>query len=370
MGDGSRRAALAVTAVFVYGTLRDDRLRGVVLGGPVTGAPGFVAGAVCATGFAATLVGDEGRAEGLLLDGLAPDARARLDRYAALSGQTARHCAVQTAGGAVAAVLYAGGAPEGAWSLAGWQAQLGDAAVLAVAELLDLPANGAGGWRYGSALSRAASRLRAGQTGARQVRRAQAAGDVTVARLARPYGAFFAVEEADLAFRRFDGGMSETVTRAAFVMADAVTVLPYDPVRDRVLLVEQFRAGPFLRGDAECWSLEAIAGRIDPGETPEEAARREAVEEAGLVLGAMEFVAGYYPSPGAVTEYLYSYVALADLPDGVAGVFGVEGEAEDIRGHLLDFERLMALVAGGEVNNAPLVLTALWLQRERARLRA
>ena len=184
-----------------------------------------------------------------------------------------------------------------------------------------------------------------------------------------PYARFFAVEEYDLAFRQFDGGLGPVVTRAVFVSGDAVTVLPYDPLRDRVLVVEQFRSGPFGRGDANPWQLEAIAGRIDAGETAEEAARREAVEEAGLTLGALEKVAEYYPTPGICAEFLYSYVAICELPDGSAGVFGVEGEAEDIRGHLIGFSDLMALVASGEVGNAPLILTALWLQRERARLR-
>jgi nudix-type nucleoside diphosphatase (YffH/AdpP family) len=145
--------------------------------------------------------------------------------------------------------------------------------------------------------------------------------------------------------------------------------LPYDPVRDRVLLVEQFRAGPMARGDAQAWQLEPIAGRVDPSETPEMAARREAEEEAGLHLTRLEEVARYYPSPGAVSEFLYSYVAVTDLPDGVAGVFGLAEEAEDIRGHLITLDHLLALVATGEVQNAPLILTALWLQRERPRLR-
>jgi nudix-type nucleoside diphosphatase (YffH/AdpP family) len=184
-----------------------------------------------------------------------------------------------------------------------------------------------------------------------------------------PYANFFAVEEYEVSWRQFDGGMSPSVTRAVFVSGDAVTVLPYDPVRDRVLVVEQFRAGPLARGDAQAWQIEAIAGRIDPGETPEQAARREAVEEANLRLDRLLEVARYYPSTGGVSEYIYSYVALTDLPDGSAGVFGVEGEAEDIRGHLISFDRLMDLVASGEVENAPLIITALWLQRERARLR-
>ncbi len=183
------------------------------------------------------------------------------------------------------------------------------------------------------------------------------------------HAGFFGLDVHRLRHSRFDGGVSPWLVREVFVVGDAVTVLPYDPVRDRVLLIEQFRMGPFGRGDPLPWQLEAIAGRIDPGETPEDAARREAVEEAGLVLGALEKVAEYYPTPGAVTEYLYSYVALCDLPDGVAGVFGAAEEAEDIKGHLLPFDRLVEAITAGEIGNAPLLLTVLWLQRERGRLR-
>jgi ADP-ribose pyrophosphatase len=222
--------------------------------------------------------------------------------------------------------------------------------------------------RLGSLRVAAASEARAAGAAGRGLR--IGTGEVTVETLRHAHAGFFGLEVLTLRHRRFDGAMSPQMTREVFVAGDAVTVLPYDPLRDRVLLIEQFRTGPLGRGDPLPWQLEAIAGRIDPGETPEEAARREAVEEAGLTLGALEKVAEYYPSPGAVAEYLYSYVALCDLPDGVAGVFGAEAEGEDIRGHLLPFDGLMAAVAGGEVSNAPLILTALWLQRERGRLRA
>ncbi|MEL7115301.1 MAG: NUDIX domain-containing protein, partial [Pseudomonadota bacterium] len=166
----------------------------------------------------------------------------------------------------------------------------------------------------------------------------------------------------------FNGEMSETVKRAAFVSGDAVTVLPYDPRRDRVLVIEQFRFAPFVRGDRHPWSLEPVAGRIDAGETPEEAVRREMREEVSLDLGALHHIGSYYPSPGAVTEYLYSYIGIADLPDKAAGIGGLEDEAEDIRGMLLGFDELMALVSSSEAQNGPLILSALWLAAHRSDL--
>lgn len=218
-------------------------------------------------------------------------------------------------------------------------------------------------------LVRAASRLRAVDAPPASLRHDTRAGDVSISALRQPYAHFFAVEESDVSWRRFDGSDSATVTRAAFISGDAVTVLPYDPKRDLVLVIEQFRAGPLARGDAQLWQIEAIAGRVDAFETPEQAARREAVEEAGLTLTDLIPISRFYPSPGAVSEYIYSYLALTALPEGITGIFGVEGEAEDIRGHLISFDRLMEMVASGEVENAPLILTALWLQRERPRLR-
>jgi ADP-ribose pyrophosphatase len=221
--------------------------------------------------------------------------------------------------------------------------------------------------RLGSLRVEAAGRVRAQERGPTALR--TGSGEVEAKPPEPRHAGFFGLDVLRLRHRRFDGSKSPWLTREVFVTGDAVTVLPYDPRRDRVLLIEQMRIGPFGRGDPMPWQLEAIAGRIDPGETPEEAARREAVEEAGLVLGALEKVAAYYPTPGAVTEFLYSYVALCDLPDGIAGVFGAAEEAEDIQGHLVAFDRVVDLVASGEISNAPLLLTVLWLQRERARLR-
>lgn len=225
--------------------------------------------------------------------------------------------------------------------------------------------------RRGPMLDRAASTLRADAAPAPQgMRHPARQGDFDRGQVRLPFAGFFAVEEFDMVFRQFDGSLSQPVSREVFIGCDAVTVLPYDPQRDRVLVIEQVRTGPMARGDANPWQLEAVAGRIDAGETPEIAARREAVEEAGLKLGRLEFVAGYYPSTAAFSEYLFSYIGLCDLPDGVAGVYGLAEEAENIRGHLLPLTELITRMDAGEIGNAPLILSAQWLLRHRSRLRA
>lgn len=179
---------------------------------------------------------------------------------------------------------------------------------------------------------------------------------------AEPYADFFAVEEMHLCHRLHGGGWSPVVKRAGFVLGDAVVVLPWDAKRDRVLLIDQFRVGPAMRGDRQPWMLEAIAGRIDVGETPEIAARREALEEAQLPLGRLFPALHHYPSPGAIGEYLYCYVAEADLPDDAGGVHGLDSEAEDIRSHLVSTGALARLVMDGQISNGPLALLALWFQ--------
>lgn len=220
-------------------------------------------------------------------------------------------------------------------------------------------------------LMRAGSHVRAEHAAPTDLRSDKTAGGDVVIKAARtPYVNYFKVGELDLSFRRFDGAMSEVVTRAGFEAADAVTVLPYDAAADTVLLVEQFRMGPLLRGDPKPWMLEPIAGRIDPGESPQSTARREAVEEAGLTLTHLEQVAAGYPSPGAYTEFLYSFVALTSLEGQGGGTFGLHSEAEDIRTHVVPFARLLDLVQSGEITCGPLLMTVFWLSLNRDRLRA
>ena len=142
------------------------------------------------------------------------------------------------------------------------------------------------------------------------------AADVEAVERRQAYARFFGIEEHLLRHRRFDGGRSEPLERAVFTSGDAVVVLPWDPRRDAVLLIEQFRAGPFARRDPRPWRLETVAGRCDRNEPTEATARREAREEAGIELGRIERIAEFYPSPAIMSEFITAFVGEADLRRG------------------------------------------------------
>lgn len=264
--------------------------------------------------------------------------------------------------------------PSGQLAPGGGEAvRLPDPALLAemVAELASfvgrVPAEEARA-RLATVTARALARVRGRSALPARLRQPHAPEDARSERLERPFVGHFALEHHELRHRRFDGTMTPTLDRLVFASGDAVTVLPYDPVRDRVLLIEQFRAGPFARHDAVPWCLETIAGRCDADESLEQTARREAEEEAGLALGRLERILGYYPTPAIAAEFITGFIGEAYLPER-NGLFGLDSEHEDIRAFTLPRQEAEAAVASGEVNNAPLALSILWLAANAERLR-
>ena len=183
------------------------------------------------------------------------------------------------------------------------------------------------------------------------------------------YKGFFSVEEHDLSYRKFNNQQSSILTRSALISSDAVIVLPYDPVNDRILLIEQFRAGPYVKGDENPWVLEPIAGLIDEGETPESAGIREAQEEALLEIKRLELVARSYPSPGISTEFFHQYIGIVELLDSSNLIAGLQSENEDIRSHIFEYEQFFEMIESGKVKVGPLILLGLWLSKNRNRLR-
>ncbi len=184
----------------------------------------------------------------------------------------------------------------------------------------------------------------------------------------RCHDGFFKLDLLRLRHERFGGGWSVPLSRELFLQREAVAALPWDPGSDRVVLIEQFRSGA-IGAPGGPWLIEAVAGLREPGEDPETVARREVAEEAGLRVGRLEPVGAYRSSPGATNELVHVFIAEVAAP-AAGGIFGVEGEHEDIRSLVLAAEEAFAWRRAGRITAATAVVPLLWLEAHRARLRA
>lgn len=182
----------------------------------------------------------------------------------------------------------------------------------------------------------------------------------------RVHDGFYKFDALQLQHERFDGGWTGPLRRELLVQRTAVAVLPYDPGQDLVVLVEQFRTG-CVDLPGEPWLIEAVAGLVEPGETPEQVAAREVREETGLAIGRLASVCQYHASPGGTSERVQVFVA--EIRAAAGGVFGVAHEDEDIRTHVLPAEQAFAMVADGRIIAANGVIPILWLQLHRDWLR-
>ncbi len=180
------------------------------------------------------------------------------------------------------------------------------------------------------------------------------------------YQGFFEARRYWLRHALFSGGMSQPVMRECFEPGQSVGVLPYDPQRDEVAVIEQFRIGA-LRHPQGPWVLEAVAGVIEPGETAQAVAHREAYEEAGCHLDHLEFVARYLVSPGGNSEEQTVFCGLTDT-SALGGIHGLAAEGEDIRVHVLALDEALSLIASGGIHAAQLILALQWLALNRQRL--
>lgn len=372
-----------MTNLFFYGSLRDPELLDIVLGEdqssveitPATLSDHNVFWAK-GQGFPMIAAANGQELQGVAALGLTEDHIARLNFYEGgfaydLLSMTAQHGDRQIEVQVYwpEAGLYE---PAQPWLLQDWQESWGALSREAATEVMAL--YGAVSHqelqlRFPRIRAMAASRLRAREGKTPSLRAGFTASQVEVERQ-RTHDGFYKLDTMHLRHPKFDGSTSELLRREVFISADATIVLPYDPVRDEVLLVEQFRMGPTGRGDPYPWCLEPVAGYVDPGETPEQTAFRETEEEAGLTLRSLETVSFGYASPGASSEYFYLYVGICDLADTRRETNGLDSEGEDIRSHIISFNDAMDLIDSGEINVLPTILCLNWLARHRERLRA
>lgn len=193
------------------------------------------------------------------------------------------------------------------------------------------------------------------------------ADDVEIIDTVRAHDGYFKIDTHRLRHKLFDGGWGPVIQREIFERGHAVAVLPYDPVLDRVVLIEQYRTGAYcaiangvFSVDASPWLIEAVAGIVDPGETPEEVARREMIEETGTEITDLMPVTHYLATPGGSSESVYLFVGRIDSSK-VTGVHGLDHEGEDIRPFTVALDDAYAAITEGVMPNAMTLIAVQWL---------
>lgn len=180
------------------------------------------------------------------------------------------------------------------------------------------------------------------------------------------YDGFFKMTKVSFRHQLFKGGWSEVIERELFERGHAVALLPYDPITDSVVLIEQIRVG--VLGSDSPWQYEIVAGMIDKGQSAEQVAIRETQEEAGISVSNLEKITHFYPSSGGCTERLDVFVGQVDASKAT-GVHGLKEEGEDIRVHVVTREEAYALVTRGVIENAASIIALQWLELNVSRLR-
>lgn len=179
------------------------------------------------------------------------------------------------------------------------------------------------------------------------------------------FDGYFKMHRLTLTHRRFDGPPLR-ITRELFRRGSAVCVLLYDPQRDAVVLIEQFRVGA-LDADSP-WMLELVAGIVEPGETAVDVAQRESVEEAGLAIRHVRPIHRFLPSPGGCDEWIDLMFACVDSSQA-DGIHGLPDEGEDIKVHVLSADSAFELARTGRIINGPTLIGLQWLELNRQWIR-
>jgi ADP-ribose pyrophosphatase len=181
------------------------------------------------------------------------------------------------------------------------------------------------------------------------------------------YPGFFRMERYRLKHTLYAGGWSTEISRELFVRGSCVAVLLYDPHTDKVVLIEQFRAGAILQPD-RAWLVEIVAGAIEEGETAEEVAYRESVEEAGCEIQELMVINEFYTTPGASSERITLFCGKVDSAQ-VGGIHGLDHEDEDIYVRAVDFDEAYQLLENGEIESAIPIIAIQWLALNRQQLK-
>lgn len=190
--------------------------------------------------------------------------------------------------------------------------------------------------------------------------------DVDLIKVEDLFDGFFSLKRYHFTHKLFNGGTSNVVAREVFERGHAVAVLPYDPILDEVVLLEQFRF-PAIETTDYPWLIEVVAGIIEPGEDLEDVCHREAQEEAGIALSHLTKMNTYLASPGACSERIHLYLAKVDATTA-SGIHGLDNEAEDIKVLRVSLKEAEEWLNNGKVDNSTAIIALQWLLLNKQKL--
>lgn len=179
---------------------------------------------------------------------------------------------------------------------------------------------------------------------------------------------YFRLDRYGLRHRLFEGGWSDELQREVFERGSAAAVLLYDPDRDVVVIIEQFRPGALAANYENPWLVEVVAGIVEEGDEREETVRREAIEEAACTITDLVPIVNVFASPGASTEIVSIFCGRVDS-QGIGGIHGRIDEGEDIRVIVEDVDVSLGRLNDGKTYNMNLVIALQWLAINRETLR-
>jgi nudix-type nucleoside diphosphatase (YffH/AdpP family) len=181
---------------------------------------------------------------------------------------------------------------------------------------------------------------------------------VVVERRTRIFNDFFQIEEAYIRYERFDGQLSPVVRRLNFERGDSVAAVIFNPESHRLILVNQFKFPTYDKGPG--WIIETVAGMIAENEDPDDAIRREVLEETGYRVSKLEHISTFYVSPGGSSERIILYYVEVHAKIETGG--GVPSEGEDIAVVELNIEDAFAQAISGQIADAKTILGIMWLR--------
>ncbi|MDC3131957.1 NUDIX domain-containing protein [Pelagibacteraceae bacterium] len=172
------------------------------------------------------------------------------------------------------------------------------------------------------------------------------------------YNGFFKMNEISLKYRKYDGSWSNEIKRELFGGAQVSAVLPYDPIKKEIVLIQQFRPGTISR-NTNNYLKEIVAGIIDPGESPEIAAKRECLEETGYKIKKLTSIQGYYPAPGSSESFYHLFLGEIESKNEKK-IMGLDTENEDILVESFNINQVKKMMQDGELINGLTLIAIQW----------